>query len=154
MSAFEKLLTDLSEAEVDHLLVGGLAVAFCGYVRATEDVDILVRVDDDNLQRLLDVLADFGEGAASVLTVDDFTLEEGAIRVVEDVPLDIFTQMSGYRYEDLRSMTETRQVNDHTVRHLNADGLITLKEESLRPKDQTDVQALRRIQDDQDSGPS
>ena len=46
-SAFERLLADLSEAEVDYILVGGLAVAFCGHVRATEDVDILVPVDDD-----------------------------------------------------------------------------------------------------------
>jgi hypothetical protein len=153
-NGFEKLLADLSEAEVDYLLVGGLAVAFCGYVRATEDVDILVRVDDDNLQRLLDVLADFGEGAASALSVDDFTLEEGAIRVVEDFPLDIFTQMSGYCYEDLTSMTETRQVNDHSVDHLDVEGLITLKEESLRPKDQMDVQALRRIQKEQAPGSS
>jgi hypothetical protein len=121
-------------------------------VRATEDVNILVRVDDDNLQRLLDVRADFGEGAASALCVDDFPLDEGTIRVVEDFPLDIFPLMSGHRYEDLTSMTETQKVNDHSVDHLNVDGLIPLKEESLRPKDQMDVQALRRIQEEQDPG--
>jgi hypothetical protein len=76
-SAFERLLADLSEAEVDYILVGGLAVAFCGHVRATED---------------------------------------------------------------LESMTTTRRVNDYAIRHLNIDGgLITLKEESLRKKDQMDV---------------
>ncbi|MCS3953181.1 nucleotidyltransferase [Salinibacter ruber] len=149
-SAFERLLADLSEAGVDYILVGGLAVAFCGHVRATEDVDILVQVDDENLARLLEVLAGFGEGAASGLQADDFTLEEGAIRVVEEFPLDIFTQMSGYRYEDLESMTTTRRVNDHTIRHLNIEGLITLKEESLRDKDQMDVAALRRIQEEEE----
>ncbi len=147
-SAFEKLLADLSEADVDYILVGGLAVAFCGHVRATEDVDILVRVDDKNLARLLEVLAGFGEGSATELQVDDFTLEEGAIRVLEEFPLDIFTQMSGYRYEDLKSMTTTRRMNDHTIRHLNIEGLIILKEDSLRPKDQMDVEALRRIQEE------
>jgi len=145
-SAFERLLADLSNAGVDYILVGGLAVAFCGHVRATEDVDILVQVDNENLVRLLEVLAEFGEGSATELQVDDFTLEEGAIRVVEEFPLDIFAQMSGYRYEDLRPMTTTRRVNDHTIRHLNIEGLITLKEESLRHKDQMDVAALRRIQ--------
>ena len=72
-SAFERLLADLSEAEVDYILVGGLAVAFCGHVRATEDVDILVQVDDENLAQLLEVLADLGEGSATELQVDDFT---------------------------------------------------------------------------------
>lgn len=148
-SAFEKLLADLSEGEVNYILVGGLAVALCGYVRATEDVDILVQVNDENLGRLLEVLADFGEGAATELGLADFTVEEGAIRVVEDFPLDIFTQMSGYRYEELESMTQAQKVNDHTVCHLNAEGLILLKEDSRRPKDQTDVQALRRIQEEE-----
>jgi hypothetical protein len=145
-SAFEKLLAALSAATVDYILVGGLAVAFCGYVRATEDIDILVRVNAKNIQRLLDVLADFGQGAASELEVDDFAMEEGAIRVIEDFPLDIFTQMSGYRYEELAAMSVNRQVNDHTIRHLSIEGLILLKEDSLRPKDQLDVQALKAIQ--------
>lgn len=145
-SAFEKLLAALSAATVDYILVGGLAVAFCGYVRATEDIDILVRVNAKNIQRLLDVLADFGQGAASELEVDDFAMEEGAIRVIEDFPLDIFTQMSGYRYEDLAAMSVNRQVNGHTIRHLSIEGLILLKEDSLRPKDQLDVQALQAIQ--------
>ncbi|PSR02900.1 MAG: hypothetical protein BRD54_04465 [Bacteroidetes bacterium SW_8_64_56] len=49
---------------------------------------------------------------------------------------------------DLESMTETRRVSDHTIRHLNIEGLITLKEESLRHKDQMDVAALRRIREE------
>ena len=150
-SAFEKLLAALSAANVEYILVGGLAVAFCGYVRATEDVDILVQVNDENIRRLLEVLADFGQGAASELGVDDFAIEEGAIRVVEDFPLDIFTQMSGHRYEDLTPMTETRQVNDHTIHHLDIEGLIMLKEDSLRPKDQLDVHALKSIQRERES---
>lgn len=147
-SGFEELLARLSTANVDYVLVGGLAVAFCGYVRATEDMDILVRVDDENIRRLLDVLSEFGEGSARELQMADFTIEEGAIRIVEDFPLDIFTQMSGYRYEDLEGMTEIRQLNDHVIRYLNPEGLIALKEESVRPKDQTDVQVLRRIREE------
>jgi hypothetical protein len=49
---------------------------------------------------------------------------------------------------DLESMTETRRVSDHMIRHLNIEGLITLKEESLRHKDQMDVAALRRIREE------
>lgn len=49
---------------------------------------------------------------------------------------------------DLESMTETRRVSDHTIRHLNIEGLITLKEESFRHKDQMDVAALRRIREE------
>ena len=147
--SFEKLLVALSRGAVDYILVGGLAVALCGYVRATLDVAILVRVSDDNLRRMLGVLSGFGEGAAAELTVADFPLEEGSVRVVEAFPLDIFTQMSGHTFDDLLPYTGLHNVDDQPIRYLNPEGLILLKAESLRPKDQLDVQALRALQRDQ-----
>ena len=145
MSAFERLLADLVRADVEFILVGGLAVALAGHVRATEDVDVLVRAERENVGRLLDGLRGFGEGAAAELSVDDFALEEGAIRVVEDFPLDLFTQMNGRTYEDLLPRTSEHEVADVRIRALDAEGLILLKAESLRPKDQLDVQTLKAI---------
>lgn len=149
VNAFERLLADLSEADVEYLLVGGLAVALCGHIRATEDVDILILAEHGNIARLLKCLETFGEGAARELRVEDFTIEEGAIRIVEDFPLDVFTQMSGYAYEDLLPYTEQHTVGDVTIRHLNVEGLLMLKSDSSRPKDQLDVQALQAVQREQ-----
>ena len=62
-----------------------------------------------------------------------------------------FERLSGDLSEadvDLESMTETRRINGYMIRHLNIEGLITLKEESLRHNDQMDVAALRRIQEE------
>lgn len=146
MSEFEKLLVDLATGDVQFIVVGGLAVAYCGYVRATEDVDLLVESGRENVRRLLTVLSSFGNGYARELSPDDFSEEEGAIRIVESFPIDLFTQMSGYTYADLFPMTERQSVEDCTIRHLNAEGLILLKKDSLRPKDQLDVQALRQLQ--------
>jgi hypothetical protein len=42
---YERLLVDLAEAGVQFVTVGGIACAFNGYVRATEDVDILPLLD-------------------------------------------------------------------------------------------------------------
>ena len=60
--------------------------------------------------------------------------------------LDIFTLMSGHTYDDLLPTTATHEVEGVPVRHLSAEGLIRLKADSLRPKDQLDVAALRAIQ--------
>jgi hypothetical protein len=138
-------LADLSAAQVDFILVGGVAVALAGYARATEDVDLLVEASPENIQRLLAALEDFGEGHARKLTPGDFALEEGAVRVVEDFPLDLFTQMSGYTYADLLPFTDEHDIRATTIRYLDAEGLIRLKKDSLRPKDQLDVQALRAL---------
>ena len=152
MSPFEKLLADLARADVEFILVGGLAVALAGYVRATEDVDVLIRAERENVKRLLDCLKGFGEGAAAELRTDDFAPEEGAIRVVEDFPLDLFTQMSGHTYEDLLPQTSEHDVAAVRIRSLNIEGLILLKAGSLRPKDQLDVQALKAILREQSGG--
>ena len=146
MDTFASVLAALGRADVDFILVGGLAVAFAGFARVTDDVDILVDADPANLDRMLGVLEGFGEGAANELSADDFPLEEGCVRVSEHFDLDIFTLMSGYTYADLLPMTTTHEVDGVPVRHLTAEGLIRLKNDSLRPKDQLDVAALRAIQ--------
>ena len=146
MSEFEKLLVDLATNEVRFIVVGGLAVAYCGYVRATDDLDLLIDPQPDNVRRLLRVLESFGDGSAEELDASDFRVEEGAIRVIEAFPVNLFTQMSGYTYNDLIGKTDERSVQDVSLRHLNPDGLILLKKDSYRPKDQLDVQALQQIQ--------
>jgi len=101
--SFVKPLVLLADARVKFILVGGLAVTLQGYVRFTEDVDMLIDANLENIELLLAVLANYGEGFASELSVDDFTNEEGAIRIVEEVEqrqLDIFTRMSSRVYDD------------------------------------------------------
>lgn len=51
------LLRRLNEAEVEHVLIGGLAVSAHGVIRSTKDVDIVPSPDPDNLRRLAAVLA-------------------------------------------------------------------------------------------------
>jgi hypothetical protein len=96
---------------------------------------------------LLEALKSFGEGSAQELCVGDFSREEGSIRVIEDFPLDIFTIMNGNTYTDLLTHSRIHRVGDTAIRFLGPTGLILLKENSLRPKDQLDVQMLKQISD-------
>lgn len=50
------VLQALAEAGVRYLAVGGVAVAAHGYVRATEDLDLVPDSDPENLRRLANVL--------------------------------------------------------------------------------------------------
>jgi hypothetical protein len=52
------LLEALNERGVDFIVVGGVAVAAHGYVRATEDLDIVPEPSAQNLERLARTLAD------------------------------------------------------------------------------------------------
>ena len=53
---YEKLLAKLVRAEVKFIIVGGVAVALNGFVRTTEDIDILIEASAENVTRLLDEL--------------------------------------------------------------------------------------------------
>jgi predicted HAD superfamily phosphohydrolase len=94
---YEKLLARLAGAEVKFIIVGGVAVALNGFVRTTEDVDILIDSSAENVTRLLNQLRNFGEGHARKLAPADLSESEGAIRIIEDFPLDVFTIMRGKR---------------------------------------------------------
>lgn len=148
---FEKLLVTLAEGGVEFVIVGGVAVTLHGYVRLTEDVDILIESSPSNVQRLLDSLAGYGEGFVRELTVDDFTDEEGAIRIVEETEMsqiDVFTRMSGLRYRDLRADASIASLRGHSIPYASKAALIRLKSASAREKDRLDATALRRLEID------
>jgi hypothetical protein len=46
------ILEQLAAAEVDYIVIGGVAVGFHGYVRATKDLDVVPSPDRENLKRL------------------------------------------------------------------------------------------------------
>jgi hypothetical protein len=136
----------LVDNRVRFTLVGGLAVSLNGFVRTTEDMDILVDDNPANIENLLNCLRQFGEGYAGELSLSDFSDEEGAVRVQEDFDLDIFVRMRGNKYEDLAGHIRHHEMpNGLTVPYLDADGLILLKNGSAREKDQIDVAALTRV---------
>ena len=144
---YEKLLANLARAEIKFIIVGGVAVALNGFVRTTEDVDILIQSSVENIRRMLDELMDFGEGHARELSIDDFSDSEGAVRIIEDFPLDVFTIMRGKHYIDLIGSTKTTRIDDVDVRYLDAEALIALKRDSQRDQDRIDAAALRSIQE-------
>ena len=145
-NTFEELLELLLKNKVKFIVVGGLAVAMNGIVRTTDDVDILIDDSAENITLLLHTLKSFGKGHASELSLEDFIDEEGAIRIIEAFPLDIFVRMQGMKYEDMQAMTaQYTMPYGLTVPFLHAKGLIALKTGSVREKDQFDVVALKAL---------
>jgi predicted nucleotidyltransferase len=147
-ASFEKLLVLLAKGGVRFVVVGGVAVAIQGYVRLTEDVDLLVDTTAENINRLLKVLSGYGEGFARELSPDDFHTEEGAIRIVEEseqMQIDLFTLMSGKRFTDVIDDADSFDVGGFAIAVASKRSLIEWKERSEREKDRLDVIALRQL---------
>ena len=144
-SRFGNLLAELARKQVDFAVVGGLAVIFNGYERVTLDADILVNSSLENIRKLLEVLAGWGEGWARELTPDDFRPEEGCVRVTEEFDLDIFTRMQGKSLDNFQARLLQLEVGGLPIKYLPPEDLILLKQNSWRDKDKLDVQAMREI---------
>jgi hypothetical protein len=144
-SRYEKLLVALVTAGVDFAVVGGLAVIFNGYPRMTADADIVVGDSPENLRNLLNCLCNWGDGFARELKIEDFAPQEGAIRVMEDFDLDIFTRMMGKTLEDFRPRLRYVEVGPVRLPYLSPEDLVALKKHSWREKDKFDVAAMAEI---------
>lgn len=145
ISRFEKLLVALASRDVDFCVVGGLAVILNGYVRLTEDADILVDESLANIRRLLEVLRGWGEGWARELKPEDFGAQEGSIRVMEEFDLDIFTRMRGKSLADFRPRLRCFETSGVRIAYLSPNDLVFLKDGSFRDKDQLDTLAMREV---------
>jgi predicted nucleotidyltransferase len=146
-NALKNLLVSLSTTGTRFILVGGLAVELCGYARATYDVDILIDHEEANIACFLDTVSKIGEGYAKELSTRDFDLTEGCITIHEnELQIDVFTIMGGHTYAKLLPFTSLHQIDASTsILHLNIEGLLLLKSQSARPKDQNDVLHLQQL---------
>ncbi|HKN84501.1 MAG TPA: hypothetical protein VJW17_13730, partial [Pyrinomonadaceae bacterium] len=87
----QELLLAFNAEDVEYLIVGAHALAAHGHVRATKDLDLWVRPEEENAERVLRALSDFGAPAGN-LTVDDLTRKDTIFQI--DVPplrIDIIT---------------------------------------------------------------
>ena len=71
---FKEFLKLLNEVDAAYLLIGGYAVGYHGYPRATADMDIFVAISPDNAAKLVDVLSRFGMDDPSILAKPSIAL--------------------------------------------------------------------------------
>ena len=57
---FKEFLKSLNSNGVEYLLIGGYAVGIHGYIRATGDLDIWVRINPENAAKIDRALREFG----------------------------------------------------------------------------------------------
>lgn len=136
------MLLALSDAKIDFLLVGAYAVAAHGHPRATGDLDLWVRPDDETAPKVIRVLADFGAPLHD-LTVDDLAKPGMVFQIgVEPSRIDILTAISGVTFDDAwenRLLIELDNIKLHVIGRAD---LIANKRACGRPKDIADAESL------------
>lgn len=139
---FKEFLQLLNGHGVDYLLIGGHAVAFHGYPRATSDMDIWVAVNDDNASKMARVLAEFGfdvETAAKEL----FLQPDHVVRMgVAPNRIEVQTGIDGIVFNECYPRRITAQIDGVTVNLISLGDLKKNKLSSGRYKDLADLENL------------
>ena len=102
---FAEMLSALSAAGAEFLIVGAHALAAHGTPRATGDIDIWVKATADNAARVLQALQAFGAPRGD-LTADDLIQPDTVFQIgVVPSRVDILSGISGVRFEEPQGST-------------------------------------------------
>jgi hypothetical protein len=132
----------LKERQIEYLLIGGYAVGYYGYPRATADMDIWVAINSQNADKLVAAFKDFGFDVPE-LSSGLFLKPDQIIRMgVPPIRLEIVTTISGVSFDEcypdrVVDILDGIQVNLISLQHLKIN-----KKASGRFKDLNDLENL------------
>jgi len=144
------LIGALSRAEVDFVVIGGVAVVVQASPRFTRDLDISYATDTGNLQRLGGLLVTLDARLRGVVDDVPFTPDARTLRhaqmltlTTRDGELDLLVDPPGSPgYPALRRRADIVDLDGHSVRVASVEDLIGMKRAVGRPQDQIDIESL------------
>lgn len=152
MTDFLGLLRTLAAAEVEFIIVGGVAAAAHGSSRLTRDLDVIYRRTPDNFSRLVRSLAGhrpYLRGAPPGLPFqwDVETIARGLnFTLTTDLgAIDFLGEIPGGTYDTLRGFTETMTLFGIPCLCLTLEKLIDVKRAAGRVRDLEAVAELEAI---------
>ncbi len=146
------LLKNLNTYEVKYILIGGFAMAFHGFPRATGDIDLWIKNTPDNMTRLRDALIATGVAEAKALRtttqlVGRFTM----FNLLEsDFKIDLLHNLKAFKETDFDKCFQSSLHADYegvAIKVMDAHSLLKEKIAVNRDKDQSDINFLHALID-------
>lgn len=139
---FKEFLRLLNARKVAYLLIGGYAVGYYGYVRATADIDIWIALNPLNATRAVEVLREFGFDVPE-LSPDLLLKPETIIRMgVPPFRIELLTGISGVDFEECYAERKVDTIDGVEVTLISLHHLKMNKQASGRSKDLVDLEHL------------
>jgi hypothetical protein len=139
---FSEFLRLLNSNGVRYLVIGGYAVGYHGYARATGDLDIWINIDKENAENTARAVREFGmpEGQAQ----EELFLQSGKIIRMGFPPvrIELLTSISGVSFEECYAQRETPEINGILIDIISLPMLKANKRVSGRLKDLDDLRHL------------
>jgi hypothetical protein len=132
----------LNARGVEYLVIGGHAVGFYGYPRATADLDVWIAVNPRTASLVVTALRDFGFDVPD-LTPDLFLREDRVVRMgVAPNRIEIQTGIDGVSFHDCYPRRALAELDGVSVSFISLPDLKANKQASGRNKDLADLDNL------------
>jgi hypothetical protein len=147
------MLRSLIEAEIEFLVFGMVAASFHGYVRATHDLDIVLRPSPDNVERMVGWLTSCDARLASNPEHPLATTHLRRLRMGHNAwvttpfgELDIVQHIDGLPgWDELAGRAREVDAGAMSLRIVDLETLISRKRARASSQDLADVEALEAI---------
>ncbi len=143
----KRILAAFEREGVEYVLIGSMAMAAQGLIRATRDVDFFVSPEPENVDRLQRALKSVFEDDPNIdeITAADLGGDYPAIEYTQPhgrYSLDILSRLGdAWRFQDLES--EVLVVDGVSIRVATPAQLYRMKKGTVRPQDRLDAEAIR-----------
>lgn len=156
---YQRLFEALAKHEVRYLLVGGLAVNLHGIPRMTMDVDVVIALDPDNIDRFIDTaqtlmlrpvlpvaLADLADPMKRREWVEKRNLVAFALREQDsNTPTIDLILAVNLEFDAAYGRRVVRDLDGVTISLASVPDLIAMKRQSGRPQDEADIEQLEKL---------
>jgi len=139
---FKEFLKLLNAHNIEYLLIGGYAVGYYGYPRATADMDIWVAMNPVNAEKVVAVLREFGFDPPD-LSPALFLKEWQIVRLgLPPVRIELATSISGVEFDDCFACREEAELDGVKANLISLDHLKINKKAAGRHQDIADIEHL------------
>jgi len=142
---FLDFLKLLNQHKVAYLLIGGYAMVAHDEPRYTKDLDIWVKREEANAERVVDAIKEFGFKSLN-LTKEDFLTNAQFIQLgVAPIRIDITSEVSGISFDEAFPKRVLVELDKIVIPVIGIEALIKNKIASGRMQDLADAEKLKKI---------
>ena len=147
-----RLIKELKKADIEFILVGGVAAVAQGAPVTTFDLDVVHERTPENIKKIKNLLKTIGAYQRrpdnKILEPDLKALKKGGHMLLSTCfgPFDILGVIEkGFGYDELLPNTIEIDFQGYKIRVLNIETLVELKRESKRPEDRLRLAVLEKV---------
>ena len=160
LASVERIVRALNAAEVPFIVVGGLAVLAHGYGRQTQDLDLVIRLEESVIRRAFAALAGLGYHPRVPVTADMFADPRRRAQLIADkrmvvlgfyserhreTPIDLFAAEPFDFAAEYDAALREEAAPGAPLRIVRLATLLRLKRAAGRPQDLADLAELTRL---------